>query len=106
MDFPSPPFPPPTPMRPRPRVNLTALYGMRVDLRLHVCPGDEVIADGDWAVVNNVVLRRQPRKRWPNIPVKFGWDAIEIQTTRGSRWFGYPARTLPTNPVSRKRPLW
>lgn len=106
VNFDEPPFPPVAPFRPRPRINLTALYGLRVDLRLHVCPGDEVICDGEWAVVKDVRLRRRPSDRHPRIPVKRGWDGIEIVTTRGSRWFGYPSRTLPSKPVTRKRPLW
>ena len=86
-------------------VNPTALYGERVDLRLFVVPGDSCICGGVWARVLEVRLHRA-RSLPKHAPIKPGWDAIEIKTDNGSRWFGYPARTLPTEPVNRRRPLW
>lgn len=101
-----PPFPPRAPMQERPRILLAPLYAQHVDLRLHVCPGDLVMVNSKWSVVKDIKLWRNPRRRHANIPVRLGWDGLEVITTNGSRWFGYPQRSLPTVPVSRKRPLW
>lgn len=99
-------FPPPLGWQPRPRILLAPLHAEHVDLRMHVCPGDEVMVNAMWSIVREVKLWRHPRRPNRNIPVRPGWDAVEIKTDSGSRWFGYPPRSLPTKPVSRKRPLW
>lgn len=81
------------------------LYGEHVDLRAFVHPGDSIICGGDWSVVEEVrVHRSQPGKPVPTI--RKGWDAIEIVTGNGSRWFGYPPRTLPSQPSTSRKPLW
>lgn len=100
------PFPPTTTWQPRPRILCAPLYTEHVDLRMHICPGDEIMVGGVWSVVKELKLWRNPRRVDRNCPVRPGWDAIEIKTNHGSRWFGYPPRALPSRPVSRKRPLW
>lgn len=86
------------------RINLVALYREKADLRLFVMPGDSVICGGDWTTVTDVRVHRAGRHTGINI--RRDWDAIEIVTDKGSRWFGYPPRTLPKVPVNRRRPLW
>jgi hypothetical protein len=86
-------------------INMNALYQQHADLRLFVLPGDMVISHGEYARVKDVRLYRVGQKGRSGT-IRGDWDAIRIQTERGDRWFGYPPRTLPKVPVSRKRPLW
>lgn len=87
-------------------VNLTALYGARVDLRLFVRPGDEVLYAGAYWRVNAVEVIRSNATNFPWGRIKPGWDAIAISTEGGTRYFGYPAKTLPKEPVTKRRPLF
>lgn len=88
------------------RVNLTALYKERVDLRLFARPGDVTIAGGRWVKITEIrVYRVGAKGRSPVI--RSDWDALAVFTDGGGiRWFGYPPRTLPNRLVHRRRPLW
>ena len=89
------------------RVNPVALYKERVDLRLFIMPGDQILCNGEYATVTKVkVYRAGARNRPSYATVRGDWDALAIETERGTRWFGYPPKTLPRIPVTRKRPLW
>ena len=87
-------------------VNLTAMYRERVDLRLFVRPGDEVLYAGAYWKVRDIRVIRASSHEFPFGRIKPGWDCIAIDTEGGTRFFGYPPKTLPKNPVTKKRPLF